>query len=107
MPTEFTVTEKDGKTTVGVLNPDADYLLWQVNEADPGRVYFEYNDQSNGGYDVVREATLMRDGIHIVLDSGKLIHVYFSDVTEKTYCCFVEGLQGLYRGQPEVLEVLD
>lgn len=55
MQTQFAFSHEDGVRLVGVSNGDEEYLLWQQSDDDPHAVYFEYNDQKNSGYDIVRE----------------------------------------------------
>ena len=92
---------------VGVTGLDGSYVMWQkgLTEAvgSEDGIYFEIDDQSNGGYNIVKECTVTNDGIHLVLVSGKLEHFYFppdfNKVTE-----LQESLEKIYQGSEHVLE---
>lgn len=72
---------EDDVLIVSVLDLDGSYFMWQrglteeVGSEDG--VYFEFDDQINGGHNIVTECTVTNDGIHVVLAKGKLEHFYF------------------------------
>jgi hypothetical protein len=98
---------EDGILTVAVQGSDDGYVLWQMGLteeiASDDSIYFEYDDQINGGYDKVKECTIDSDGIHIVLANDDLVHFYFT----KGFDMFAElkaGLLKIYQGKEHVLE---
>jgi hypothetical protein len=105
--TIFSNQWEGGVHRVGASDDSGEYVLWQVESEDQSRVYFEYDDQSNGGYDNVTQVVVMRDGIHVVLTLGKMVHYYFSMSKElnASYENFVQGLKEVYRTTPAILEV--
>ncbi|ABC31082.1 hypothetical protein HCH_04377 [Hahella chejuensis KCTC 2396] len=83
------------------------YILWQrglTEEAGSEHgIYFECDDQFNGGFNCVEECLVTSDGIHVSLANGKLAHFYFIKGFDK----FVElksGLMQIYEGHEDVLE---
>ena len=99
---------EDGILSLGVLLSESEYLLWQmeIEGEDSNKIYFEFNDQINGGYNHITEISLMRDGIHIVKVDGALEHFYF-DVGFEDYDKLVRGLVRIYKERPEILDVID
>jgi len=93
--------------TVAVQGWGGGYVMWQrglteeVGSEDG--IYFEYDDQKNGGYNNVQECTVTSDGIHIVLTNGQLAHFYFSKGFNK-YSELKTGLNNIYQGNKHVLE---
>jgi hypothetical protein len=85
-----------------------EYLLWQISpdEENNADVYFEFNDQLNGGYNNIKEVCLMRDGIHMVMADDRLEHFYF-DKKFNDYTRLVSGLKKVYRNNRSILEVID
>lgn len=105
---EYNETVEDGVLIVGILLSESEYLLWQrdLNGEDSNKVYFEFNDQINGGYNHIAEISLMRDGVHIVKVDGTLEHFYF-DIGFSDYDKFVRGLARIYGNNPNILDVVD
>ncbi|MCX2778970.1 hypothetical protein [Microbulbifer thermotolerans] len=98
---------EDDVLTVAVQRWDNGYMLWQrglTKEAgsDDG-VYFEYDDQTNGGYNNVKECTVTTDGIHVVLANNELAHFYFNKGFDK-FAELKSGLEKIYQGNEHVLE---
>lgn len=93
--------------TVAVQGWDDGYVLWQKGLAkevgsDDG-IYFEYDDQINGGYNNVKECTVTSDGIHFVLTNNELAHFYFIKGFDK-FAELKAGLEKIYLGNEHVLE---
>ncbi len=93
--------------TVAVQGWDNGYVLWQKGLTEEvgskDGIYFEYDDQINGGYNNVKECTVTSDGIHVVLANDQLAHFYFN----KGFNKFTElktGLEKIYHGNLHVLE---
>jgi hypothetical protein len=105
MPTAFSDQRDSNTRTIGAANGDSDYVLWQYDLSHPAEVYFEYDDQANGGYDIVRECHASRDGCHIVLRTGELVHIYWSPPGHPELKQFVSALRQLYRGTAGILDV--
>ena len=88
------------------LGNEKDYLLWQKNITEfEGDIYFEYEDQSKGGYNIVKEATIDRDGIHLVLRDESLVHYYFEKEFDE-YSLLKEALEKMYVQHRDILEFL-
>lgn len=98
---------EDDVLTVAVQGWDDGYVLWQRGlTKDVGSedgVYFEYDDQINGGYNNVKECTVTSDGIHIVLVNDELAHFYFNKGFDK-FAELKAGLEKVYQGNEHVLE---
>ena len=107
MATQLGISDQDGRICIGLSDAPNDYLMWQFIPQEQGQIYFEYDDQVNGGYDIATEITVMHDGIHILLASGKLIHFYFDGFSKSKYDDLVQALQRIYHQNQSVLEVLD
>ena len=93
--------------TVAVQGWDDGYVLWQrgltKESGSEDGVYFEYDDQINGGYNNIKELTVTSDGIHIVLVNNELAHFYFLKGFDK-YSELKAGLQKIFQGNERVLE---
>lgn len=67
--------------TIGVAGDDGRYLLWQKGltpeTGSEDGVYFEFNDQINGGYEIIQTCTVTNEGIAVVLANGKSEHFCF------------------------------
>jgi hypothetical protein len=106
MQTQFAFSHEEGVRLVGASNGDDDYLLWQQSDTDSDAVHFEYNDQTNSGYGIVRECSVDSDGCHIVLNDGKLLHFYWSPPWHKNLDRFVRELRLIYGLNGDFLEDL-
>ncbi len=107
MSTTVSISGEDRIVAIGVANGEDDYLLWQARSSNSDEIHFEWNDQSNGGYDQVRELTIMPDGMHIVLNDGQLHHFYFNGLSADKYQRLVAALGTLHEGKQDISEVLD
>ncbi|MCW8875696.1 MAG: hypothetical protein OQK51_01450 [Kangiellaceae bacterium] len=92
---------------VSVLGADDSYFMWQKGltkevGSDDG-IYFEFDDQINGGHNLVTECTVTNDGIHVVLSNGKLENFYFPPDFDK-YKELKDGLNNIYAEQRGILE---
>ncbi len=92
---------------VSVLGADDSYFMWQkglTEEAgsDDG-IYFEFDDQINGGHNLVTECTVTNDGIQVALANGKLEHFYFPHTFDK-YKELQAGLNNIYAESGGILE---
>ena len=106
MATEITTDSQDGALSVVAANESGDYVLWQRSDApvDSKEIHFEWDDQSNGGYDLVSECSIDRDGIHIVLSDNRLVHFYFHALSKKDWNRFREHLEKMYSGSLGILD---
>lgn len=98
----------DDVLTVSLKFSNGGYLLWQksINIDATSEIYFEYNDQINGGYDSLREISIMRDGLHIVKSDRTLEHFYF-EKPFSDYSKFVSGVEKIYDKTPSILDIID
>ncbi len=98
---------EDDVLTVAVQGWDNGYVLWQrglSKEVGSGDgVYFEYDDQINGGYSNVKECTVASDGIRVVLTNNELAHFYFDEGFDK-FAELKVGLEKIYQGNEHVLK---
>jgi hypothetical protein len=106
MASQISISTEEGLEIIALANGAEDYCLWQV-EDDRDEIYFEFDDQINGGHDLVRECTLMFDGMHIVLSSGQLYHFYFDAVSVDDYRKLVAFLENIYPKNVGILDVID
>ncbi len=92
---------------VSVLGSDGSYFMWQKGlTEDVGSedgIYFEFDDQINGGHNQVKECTVTNDGIHVVLGNGKLEHFYFPPKFDK-FKELQAGLNKIYAEQGGIFE---
>jgi len=103
--TEISVSIEDGLTIIGASNNEAEYCLWQIEKGDENNIYFEFDDQVNGGYNPIKECTIMRDGMHFVLSTDKLHHFYFNSLPLDKYRELVSALESNYTNT--ILQVID
>lgn len=107
MPTQIEISDEDRITVLSIVGSPNDYLMWQLDPNEQDQIYFEYNKQANGGYNIAKEITISLDGIHILLTSDQLVHFYFDGLSKSTYEKIVQVLQQIYARQKSVVEVLD
>jgi hypothetical protein len=105
MPTVFSDRCTGNTRIIGAANSESEYVLWQYDLIEPDEIYFEFDDQSNGGYNIVRECHVGRDGCHIVLREGKLVHIYWNPPGHPDLKRFVSALRELYPSPAGILEV--
>ncbi|MCW8876135.1 MAG: hypothetical protein OQJ89_06305 [Kangiellaceae bacterium] len=102
--------EEDDVLVIAVQDSNGNYFMWQkglTEEVGSGDgVYFEYDDQINGGHNIVVECTIDRDGMHVVLADRKMEHFYFPSDFNK-YDELKGGLLKIYKGNEDVLEFHD
>jgi hypothetical protein len=95
---------------VAVVDAKDSYFMWQRGlTEDVGSedgIYFEFDDQINGGHEIMKECTIDLDGMHVVLASGKMEHFYFPPKFDK-YIELKKGLLKIYEGNEHVLEFHD
>jgi hypothetical protein len=107
MASQITISSDEQYSQIIALKNGADdYCLWKV-EGDSCEIYFEYDSKINSGYNLVSECTLMLDGMHIVLNSGKLYHFYFNDIAIGDYKNLVASLESMYPKDLDVLDIVD
>lgn len=91
---------------VSVLGSDDSYFMWQKGLAEEvgseDGIYFEFDDQINGGHNLVTECTVTNDGIHVLLTNRKLKHHYFPPRFDK-YKEMQAGLNKIYAEQKSPL----
>ena len=92
---------------VSVLAADGSYFMWQKGlteevGSDDG-IYFEFNDQINGGHNQVSECRVTNDGIHVVLASGKLEYLNIPPSFDK-YKELQASLNKIYAEHGGILE---
>ena len=106
MTTEISCDSQDGVFAVGAANGSTDYVMWQRTDGsiDASEIHFEWNDQSNGGYHLVSECAMDRDGIHLVLSDDQLVHFYFRELTKEQWDRFRDGLERMYLDSARVIE---
>ena len=87
MPTEIAIDSKDDVMLVGASDGCGEYILWQrpTGSLERSEIHFEWNDQVNGGYHLVQECSVGRDGVHVVLLDDQLVHFYFSELDERDW----------------------
>ncbi len=106
MKTRISLGSAEGFLSLCLRNDEDDYVLWRQALAG-GSVFFEAGGQCVGGDDIARECTLMRDGLHVVVESGETVHFYFNAMPLDDYLGVVRALEKLYSARPALLEVLD
>ena len=106
MQTQFAFSHYEGVKLVGASNGDADYLLWQQSDADPNAVHFEYNEQIDSGYGIIKECAVDLDGCHIILNDGRFLHFYWHPPRHKELDRFVLELRSIYSSSGDVLQDL-
>lgn len=100
---------EDEVLTVCVGTEDG-YFMWQKGLTEEvgskDGIYFEFDDQINGGFNIVKECTIDFDGMHVVLENGKLEHFHFPKDFDK-YSELKSGLLKIYEEDIKVLEFHD
>lgn len=86
--------------TVSVFKADSNYVLWQKGLAPEAGsedgVYFEYNDQINGGYNSISACSISAEGIEVSLSNGKGTYLRFPTGFDKL-SELKAGLTKIYR----------
>ncbi len=88
---------------VSIMDSRGSYFMWQRGLTKEVGVYFEFNDQINGDYDIVKECKVTNDGIHVVLANGNLKHFYFPSDFNK-FNELKTGLSKIYVAESHVLQ---
>jgi len=106
---EISVLLEHGVHLCGIRGPNDEYILFQRGETDTSAsdIHFEYVDQVNSGYDVVRECRLSRQ--LLVIELSKPMHsvpdVAGIDVSlhvdESAYQSLRNGLEKIFAPCPE------
>lgn len=107
METVFAFPSSEDVQLLGASNGDAEYILWQYTDERNEPVYFEWDDQANGGYDNVLECTVDMDGCHIAIRAGHIVHFYWNPPRHRDLKRFVDGLRAIYGKTTNTLEVHD
>ena len=98
----------------GVADEQGGYLLFQRSlepAANDAGVHLEYSDQLNGAYGCIRRCTLTRTQLSVDLlrQLGNLAGVEGLDVrlqvADADYARLLNGLQRIFRDQPDVLTI--
>ncbi len=92
--------------TVGVMNDETDYMLWQYSMDEPDQIYFEYYDQINSGYNTIQECCIDNDGCHIVLNNKSMVHFYWNPPRHKDLEQFVVALYSIYQDHKDIIDDL-
>ena len=100
--TEFSDEVSDGCRTVAASNGPDEYILW-LCDAD-GSVYFEWDDQSNSGYDTVSKVVIDAERCHLVLGE-RVLSFNWRSIQEPELGKFASALQELYQETPQVVSV--
>ncbi len=106
MKTQVVQESDDAIFTLTLQNDATDRFFW-LQDKRSGTVNFEAEGQYAGSDAIVKECTVMRDGLHLVLSSGAIVSFYFSSLSLREYLGVVSALKKLYAARPEVLEVFD
>jgi hypothetical protein len=113
MPKEFMsydhpieIVEND-VLVVSVLAADGSYFMWQKGlteevGSDDG-IYFEFNDQINGGHNQLTECRVTNESIHVVFAGGKLEDLNFPPSFDK-HKELKASLNKIYAEQGVILE---
>ncbi len=106
MKTQTSVLEDDDLLIVRFYNGDEDYCLWQVEKNNESKIYFEFDDQKNGGYNIVKECSIMYDGIHLVLNTNELFYFYINNLSKKDYLLAKSSMENIYSKTSSILEII-
>ena len=97
----------DDVLIVGVTDLADSYFLWQRGlTEDTGSedgIHFEFDDQINGGYDIVKVCIVTTDGIHVELTDGKRVQFYFPNGFDK-FEKLEAGLSKIYSDNLSILK---
>lgn len=104
MPTQVIQTSDEVSFSLTLQNDPTDRFFWLQDKLN-GIVYFEASDPKTDGDSLVKECTILRDGVHIMLYSGEIHSFYFDGLSLRAYLDVVNALRKLYSVQ--VLEVFD
>ncbi|MDD4928524.1 MAG: hypothetical protein PHP85_04525 [Gallionella sp.] len=106
MKTQVSQASDDVVFTLTLQNGATDRFFW-LQDKTSGTVCFEAEGQYVCGDAIVKECTVMRDGMHIVFLSGEIVSFYFYGLSLREYLGVVSSLKKLYSARPKVLEVFD
>lgn len=106
MKTQVVQKSDDAIFTLTLQNDATDRFYW-LQDNRSGTVHFDAGGQYVGGDAIVKECTVLRDGLHIVLSSGEIVSFYFYNQSIREYLEVVSALKKLYAARPVVLEVFD
>lgn len=106
MKTQVSQASDDVVFTLTLQNDATDRFFW-FQDKRSGEVCFEAEGQYAGGDAIVKECSVMRDGVHIVFSSGEIVSFYFYCLSLREYLGIVSALKKLYSARPKVLEVFD
>ena len=108
---EVGVIFEHGVHVCGVRGPNENHVVFQrgITETDPAKIHFEYRDQSNGGYDFVRECRLTRKMLSIELSRAiqllpEIVAIdVWLDVDDSAHRALSDGLAAIFIPCPERL----
>ncbi|MDD2721814.1 MAG: hypothetical protein PHH47_10965 [Gallionella sp.] len=106
MKTQVSQESDDAIFTLMLQNDEMDRIFW-FQDKSSGEVKFEAEGHHVGRDAIVKECTVMRDGVHIVLSSGEVVSFYFCDLSLREYLGVVSALKKLYPSAQKILEVFD
>lgn len=106
MKTQVSQESDDATFSLTLQNDATDRSFW-LQDKISGTVNFEVEGQYAGDDAIVKECTILRDGLHIVFSSGKIESFYFYGLSLCKYLGVVSALKKLYFAHPEILEVFD
>lgn len=75
------LTKENDVISVGVSDEKENYFLWQrgltkATGLNDG-VYFEFNDQSTGGYNTAQKAIIKDNGVEVTLSNSEILFLLF------------------------------
>lgn len=103
------VTNENDVFSISIANGLDDIFIWRFDDNEQEHIYFEciYDEREIGGYGLVKECTVMFDGMHMVLTSGEILHFYFNDFSRVDYKKLCTTLALMYADVSGVLGVVD
>ena len=99
--------EQDNVLSVGVEDGQGRHFIWQrglgVDTGLNDGVYFEFDDQINGGYNIARKVVVSGGGIEVTLSSGETVGIRYPHGFAN-HQALNSALQQIYQGREDVLE---
>jgi hypothetical protein len=105
MSTEIKVSHEVDVLMVSAFNSPTSYLFWQCDTDEVSEVFFEYNDESNGGFNNITECLVNEVGIQISTKSSEKIDFQFSKLTSKGQARLLAGLKDIFAQDLSVLTI--
>jgi hypothetical protein len=98
---------RDGGSLAVALADHSQRLIWRAPSLPGQGVSCTCTEADSITQGVVQECLLMRDGVHVVLHNGAMMHLYFNGLSPAEYTQIILALRDVCAVTPGILEVLN